>query len=639
VLLEDRRVLAVTAGFDLSSGTLTVQLDAEGDTANIGVNEQNLDVRDGSGQLIDSVSVNSVRQLEIGGNQSPNQTANVLGQLDLPGNLTVESIEQLSFSGVNRVGGTFDADLTENGGAILGTGSLTVGGPTILAVGTLPENDILLASFENNFAEQVTIVSAHNVQLANANSFRLENANVVELLEIDTGGVVELAGTVEVGELDVDTTARNENGFSIRNTGPVTVTGLATFNAGTKRVTLGAMENADFGSLDVTGRDVTIRELNGVELLSVNATGDFSLIAGGDVNIRNNPEVDVEITANHIAITSAGILQLDEGAILQSGTGRVAHVPPELVAQLADPEQVLVPGDTVPVIVGRYGTIGEIGNNFSLRLVWQDATLVFASGLDPMTVDVVVASDDSVRMPEGDGALRLQHEFAIPFLAQLTENTVSVDITLFNDPNIFLADSRDLDLNATTVTVTIEVAGEDFVYPQEPIQREPVQLDFEINTPPRVDITAAAPVEAATFALTPSLADSSTRHQRQLLLVKIGAGASEEHRFRPLPIEYLYDLSALMELLRTKEELPDGIYRLILEDDGQERIIRDFVKSGDQLSDPIKEPGRGSNPRGADRLSANRTPYQRRRRTNGRSFPSCPTGRACLGDTRQWFAA
>ena len=83
----------------------------------------------------------------------------------------------------------------------------------------------------------------------------------------------------------------------------------------------------------------------------VNVMGELEVIVGSDVTVRNDPEATAEIVASSITISVGGLLEVEDGVILQSSTGRVAHIPSELVARLADSEQV-TPRISGPVNVG-----------------------------------------------------------------------------------------------------------------------------------------------------------------------------------------------------------------------------------------------------------------------------------------------
>ena len=79
--------------------------------------------------------------------------------------------------------------------------------------------------------------------------------------------------------------------------------------------------------------------------------GELEIIVGSDVTVRADLEATAEIVASSINILVGGLLEVEDGVILQSSTGRVAHIPSELVARLADSEQA-TPRTSGPVNVG-----------------------------------------------------------------------------------------------------------------------------------------------------------------------------------------------------------------------------------------------------------------------------------------------
>jgi len=81
----------------------------------------------------------------------------------------------------------------------------------------------------------------------------------------------------------------------------------------------------------------------------------------------------------------------------------------------------------------------------------------------------------------------------------------------------------------------------------------------------------------------------------------VGPDGSEGER-QSLPEDALSSLSALLEKLKGsaeegKEGLPNGLYRIYLEEVGfPRRKVMEFYKSGDTLGEQVRPPGRGSMP-------------------------------------------
>jgi hypothetical protein len=63
-----------------------------------------------------------------------------------------------------------------------------------------------------------------------------------------------------------------------------------------------------------------------------------------------------------------------------------------------------------------------------------------------------------------------------------------------------------------------------------------------------------------------------------------------------LPVSELKDLSALLERLR-KAQMPSALYRLYYQEPGlPAQLVLEFRKTGNTIGDPVREPGRGTNP-------------------------------------------
>src|SRR5205085_1153249 len=81
--LEDRLAPAVTAS--LVGTTLQVQLDAVGDTANVAVAANAIEVRDGTNTLLFAAPLPAVTALNIQGNNLANQAAQLNSAFNLSG--------------------------------------------------------------------------------------------------------------------------------------------------------------------------------------------------------------------------------------------------------------------------------------------------------------------------------------------------------------------------------------------------------------------------------------------------------------------------------------------------------------------------------------------------------------------------
>ncbi|HEY2892885.1 MAG TPA: hypothetical protein VGJ16_01685, partial [Pirellulales bacterium] len=80
-----------------------------------------------------------------------------------------------------------------------------------------------------------------------------------------------------------------------------------------------------------------------------------------------------------------------------------------------------------------------------------------------------------------------------------------------------------------------------------------------------------------------------------LFLVAVGPDGQEGTRIM-LPVSDLKNLSGLLERLR-KAQIPSALYRLYYQEPGlPPQLVIEFRKTGNTIGDPVREPGRGTNP-------------------------------------------
>ncbi len=164
------------------------------------------------------------------------------------GNLTLVDATGFNF-GTTNVSGNLSLTTT---GLIGDTGVLSVVGTTTLAAGAL--NDIILDS-ANNFGGSVTVTTANNVTLVDAFSLDL--------------GASTISGTLGV-------TAPG----GLTQSGVLAVTGVATINTGANDTTLANAANT-FSTVAVTGRNVSLRDADAIDLGASTVTGTLTVQSGG----------------------------------------------------------------------------------------------------------------------------------------------------------------------------------------------------------------------------------------------------------------------------------------------------------------------------------------------------------------------
>ncbi len=167
-------------------------------------------------------------------------------------NVTLSDINGLNL-GASTVSGTLNIT---TGGALTQSGSLAVTGVTTLATGS--GNDITLNNVANDFSS-VTVTSANNVNLADANTLDLGASTVSGTLNVTTNG-------------------------ALTQSGALTVAGTTTLVAGSGNdITLTNASN-DFSTVTVTsGRNVALTDASALDLGASTISGILDVSTGGAV--------------------------------------------------------------------------------------------------------------------------------------------------------------------------------------------------------------------------------------------------------------------------------------------------------------------------------------------------------------------
>ncbi len=268
------------------------------------------------------------------------------GPVATSANFTVDAGGAIALNGLTTVGGNLDLEADTNnaaGGAISGTGAITVTGTTTLETGApaTAANDITLTTVTNNFIGAVTIVSANDASLDDANGITFGTVNTNANLDVDAAGAVDFTGVATIGgTLDVDTNANGGASGTITDTGAgqLLVTGLTTLDAGaTNDITLdNAANNFSVGINGVTvtaANDVSIDDANGISfgVVTTSGGGNFIVDAGGTVFfdglVTVTGNLDVDTTANNAAgggiFDAAGRLLITGTTLLTAGNNAI----------------------------------------------------------------------------------------------------------------------------------------------------------------------------------------------------------------------------------------------------------------------------------------------------------------------------
>ncbi len=351
-----------------------------------------------------------------------------------------------------------------------------------------------------------------------------------------------------------------------------------------------------------------------LQVLTVDAqtvAGDIGLSESDDIElcgiIASQGRIEIESLGGRIAIR--------DGTFLRSATGMVSNSPPLYAFAEENPDDVLVPADRTQEIVGTIGgdaTIDfvspqfEVGRNFTLVIDWPDGQRGVLRGL--------VAGDDVVwrvgpnnegtpqvrhgAAPEGQIRIYLQRTYSLTYLQGVPDTEVVTQLTVVNDEGIRLYDQSGANLNESdplpTVATSIsenEFRGGGIV----PVEREFTVL-VETETVLVIESVSATATQQTRYEDVSLATEQTDEDAAVLFLTRVSADGREEGR-TSLPVTELRDLAPLLERLR-RAPLRNGLYRLYHQEPGlPPRKVLEFRKTVDGIGDPVREPGRGSNPR------------------------------------------
>lgn len=208
-------------------------------------------------------AVGSAITLSNAGNDTQNVNLQVrdgnvsaVGSNNAAAAITYRDSNAVVVSGINNGTGAGGNLTLTTAGAITQTGAIVAGNTSITAGAA---NSITLQNAGNDFSGPVTVGSALNVSLADANDLVLGTSTVSGTLNVNSTG-------------------------AITQTGALAVTGLTTLAVGTANdITLNAATN-NFSTVAVTsGKDVSLRDSNGLIVGTSTASNSLALVAGGTI--------------------------------------------------------------------------------------------------------------------------------------------------------------------------------------------------------------------------------------------------------------------------------------------------------------------------------------------------------------------
>jgi hypothetical protein len=289
----DKMVVAGTATLDAGTNDITL-------------NNPNNDFQSTVDATGRNIGITDVNDLEIVLNASGNSTLNAGGNLVVSG--TTEDLTTTTTNG----GTTTFGDTTVNGnldvtsdGDITQTDKMVVAGTATLDAGT---NDITLNNPNNDFQSTVD-ATGKNIAITDVNDLEaVLNASGDSTL--NAGGNLVVSGTTE----DLTTTTTNggtttfgdttvNGNLDVTSDGDITqtdkmvVAGTATLDAGTNDITLNNPNNDFQSTVDATGKNIAITDVNDLEAV-LNASGDSTLNAGGNLVVSGTTNELTTTTTN-----------------------------------------------------------------------------------------------------------------------------------------------------------------------------------------------------------------------------------------------------------------------------------------------------------------------------------------------------
>jgi hypothetical protein len=151
------------------------------------------------------------------------------------------------------------------------------------------------------------------------------------------------------------------------------------------------------------------------------------------------------------------------------------------------------------------------------------------------------------------------------------------------------------DLNSVTLVIRTEFGVLGFA--EEDFKRAEPAKFFIAEERPVQPVIQPVPPRAAVRTEQLQLIETAVAEEgRQLYVVRVKADGTEVER-RDYPLDMLNNIADLLEKYKSPD-IDNGTYRVYLEEEGAPRqLVTEFRKSGQEIGEQKREPGRGSNPR------------------------------------------
>jgi hypothetical protein len=242
--------------------------------------------------------------------------------------------------------------------------------------------------------------------------------------------------------------------------------------------------------------------------------------------------------------------------------------------------------------------------NLTITVVWDDGVTSVLTGLqagDTVVWHVGPNNESNAVITHGATAsgpldVFIQRTYPLTYLATVASPEVIATFTVSNDSRIVLTDATLINLNQTVpLSIPTTISDDNFGRPAIVVAEQPRQ----VVEPPRpstfVESVTNLPPQFNRYQELTIARDSGRQEVAMLFLVHVGPDGKEGQPAL-LPLKYLRDIPGLLEELK-KAKIPNGLYRLYYQEPGlPPQKILEFRKTGDTIGDPVREPGRGTNP-------------------------------------------
>ncbi len=533
------------------------------------------------------------------------------------GDLTVEFANNVDFAEVIRTSG--------NVVQLAGTGTTSLHGTLGTGIGgelRLKTNEIALTEATVTTVGNVDLDAANQISLLTGGGLTAGNSTIrIAANQDDTGSsrFVQDASAI----LRTNNQTANAVRILVGGTGDAAISDLRAGTTGGGITIIaggGILDNSPTEAINIRAFQASLTAQDGIGGgTAVDADIDTAVAELAAPASRGNINIDelddliltgVLTSTGRVDIESGGVLRIRDNTSVTSVTGRVSNAPPLLRFREANPNDVLIPGDPTQDIAGTIGGVPgtgdnlELARNLTLVVVWGDGVVSRVTGLNAGdTLRWAIGPNGESRpiiTPNGTGTgpinVFITRTYPLKFLQGVTDTEVVSNFTVLNDSQIALNDVRAVNLNLVgPLPVATSISNLEFRPPPIIVTTNTITPVEQTRPNLIVDIIPYVDSRTTRYQVQEFVEDEKKEEVAQLYLVRVGPDGQEEKRVG-LPISELQDLSRLLNRLE-KAPIPNGLYRIYHQEPGlPARKILEFRKTGSAIGDPIREPGRGSNP-------------------------------------------